>query len=205
MYTPQAFVINDPDKIRSFVRANGFGILISTHDGEIESTHTPMYLSQDMKHVYGHVAKSTPQWKSWSAGPTSKVIFHGPHAYVSPSDYLSSFNVPTWNYTAVSIDGPIGVLPSIKNKQQFVEHLIYQYESTMENPWKLDTNDEKLMGLLDGIVYFRIQVGRIQAKFKINQNKSIEDQRHVVDHLRNRKGDMNTAVAELMEANLAGC
>ena len=202
MYTPQAFDINDPATIRSFIKANGFGILISTNDGEIESTHTPMYLSQDMTHVYGHIAKANPQWKSWPAGPTAKAIFHGPHAYVSPTDYLSSFNVPTWNYTAVSIDGPIELLPSMKEKQQVVEHLIGQYESTMENPWKLDTNNKKLMGLLEGIVCFRIQVGRIQAKFKINQNKSTEDQRHVVDQLRKRKGDMNTAVAELMEADL---
>ncbi len=202
MYTPQAFDINDPDKIRSFVKANGFGILISSNNGEIESTHTPMYLSQDMKHVFGHIAKANPQWKSWSASLAAKAIFQGPHAYVSPTDYLSSFNVPTWNYTAVSIDGPIELLPSVKEKRQFVEHLVWQYESIMESPWRLDTNDKKMMGLLDGIVCFRIQVRQIQAKFKINQNKSIEDQRHVVDRLRNRKGDMNTAIAELMEANL---
>ncbi len=202
MYTPEAFNINDSDMVRSFIRTNGFGILISIYDGEIESTHTPMYLSQDMKYVYGHIAKANPQWKSWSAGPTVKVIFHGPHTYVSPTDYLSSFNVPTWNYTAVSIDGPIELLPSMKEKQQFVEHLISQYESTMENPWKLDTNNKNLMRLLDGIVCFRVLIGQIQAKFKMNQNKSIQDQRHVVDQLRRRGGDMNTAVAELMEANL---
>lgn len=45
------------------------------------------------------------------------MIFHGPHAYVSPTDYLSSFNVPTWNYTAVSVDGPIELLLSMKEEQ----------------------------------------------------------------------------------------
>ena len=130
------------------------------------------------------------------------MLFYGPHAYISPTDYLSSFNAPTWNYTAVSIDGPIEVLPSMKDKHQVIEHLLGQYESTMENPWQLDTNDKKLMGLLDGIVCFRVQIEQIQAKFKMNQSKSIEDQRHVADQLRRRRGDMNTAVAELMEANL---
>ena len=61
MYTPQAFAINDPETIRAFIEANGFGLLISTHDGEIETTHIPMYLSQDMEYVYGHVAKANHQ------------------------------------------------------------------------------------------------------------------------------------------------
>ena len=91
----------------------------------------------------------------------------------------------------------------MKDKHQVIEHLLGQYESTIENPWQLDSNDKKLTGLLDGIVCFRVQVGQIQAKFKVNQNKSIEDQRHVAGQLRKGRGDMNTAVAELMEAHLS--
>jgi transcriptional regulator len=202
MYTPQAFQIDDPEKIAAFVEQNGFGILITTHEEEIESTHTPMFLSPDRKQVYGHIAKANAQWKYWSACPQAKLIFHGAHTYISPTDYLSSPSVPTWNYTAVSIRGRIEVLASIEQRQRVVEHLAETYESGRELPWRLDTDDGKLMSLLDGIVCFSVRVESIQAKFKLSQNKSREDQRQVIKQLRTRGGDMNAEIADLMEAQL---
>lgn len=116
MYTPPYFSVDDPDTIRTFVEAHGFGILISAGEESIDDTHTAMYFSDDMKYVYGHIARANRQWKSWSDSPKVKAIFHGPHTYISPNDYVSEFNVPTWNYTAVSIDGSIEVLDEAENK-----------------------------------------------------------------------------------------
>lgn len=202
MYTPKAFEMNDPDTLCSFIKAHGFGVLISANDGKIDCTHTPMYLSQDMKRVYGHLAKANPQWQSWDAGSTAKLIFHGPHTYVSPTDYPAGVNVPTWNYTSVSIDGSIKILSAFDEKLRVVEQLVDQYESARDAPWTLDTADEKLMKLLDGIVCFKIQINRIQPKFKLNQNKPEKDQRRVIQQLHNRGTEMDAAVADLMEANL---
>jgi transcriptional regulator len=202
MYTPKAFKIEEPGKVRAFIRSNGFGILITTNHDQIDSTHTPMYLSEDLKFVYGHIAKANPQWHTWMDNPMARVIFHGPHTYVSPSDYLSSFNVPTWNYTAISIDGTVETIAQLVNKQRVIEQLVNQYESSMENPWCLNTSDSKVMGLLDAIVCFRVKVDRICAKLKINQNKSMEDRCHVIGRLRKRGGEMNIAIADLMEHGL---
>ena len=66
MYTPKRFKIDESEVIRSFIQENSFGILISSHDGQIDSTHTPMYLSEDMKYVYGHIARANRQWRSWA-------------------------------------------------------------------------------------------------------------------------------------------
>ena len=89
-----------------------------------------------------------------------------------------------------------------EDKQQFIEQLVDHYESAKEAPWRLDTSNSKLMGLLNAIVCFRIEIERIHAQFKLNQNKSLEDQRNVVEQLRKRGGDMNLAIADLMEGNL---
>ena len=101
-----------------------------------------------------------------------------------------------------AIGGTIELLTSVREKRQVVEHLIGQYEPSMEAPWKLDPADEKRMGMLAGIVCFRVRVEKVEAKFKMNQNKSSEDQRRVLGRLRKRGGEMNTAVADLMETLL---
>lgn len=203
MYTPQAFEITDSALIKSFVSAYGFGILISTHDAQIETTHTPMYTSEDLSYVFGHLAKGNPQWKSWSSYPSVRVLFHGPHVYISPGDYASGTNVPTWNYTAIVIDGMIELFDATHEKLEVLEHLLDQYELAMDTPWKLDASDKKMKGLLNAIVGFRVRVQRVTAKFKLNQNKRAEDQRCVVARLKDRGGEMNLAIAKLMEKNLA--
>ena len=204
MYTPRKFRVTDREVIRDFVDQNGFGVVISTtSDGEIESTYTPMFLSADMEMLYGHIAKANPQWKSWQVRPKVRILFSGAHAYISPRDYASQVNVPTWNYTSVSIDGKIEILHERKDQEWLIDSLVSQYESASNNPWQLDKSSEKLMNLFDAIVCFRVEVDQIAAKFKLNQNKAVEDQEQVADRLQssNREGDRE--IAELIRKNLA--
>lgn len=201
MYIPDSFLVIDPEIIRAFVDANGFGILVSTHDGNIDTTHTPMYLSDDSQYVYGHIARANPHWQSWSEGTIAKALFHGPHTYISPNDYVSQHNVPTWNYTAVSVDGTLEILEDQQDYVAILQHLIGQYESTRIAPWSMDASDNKVLRKVEGIVAFRIHITRIEATFKLNQNKSAEDQENVIERLRMRGGDMNEAIAALMSKN----
>lgn len=200
MYIPEAFEIWDRDTIRAFIESNGFGIVLSVQDGEIGSTHTPMYISEDMKTLYGHIAKENPQWESWSNDV--KALFQGPHTYISPNDYVSVFNVPTWNYTAVSISGRIEIVDTDEAKLYTLEHLVSQYESGMESPWKLETDNKKVLRMLNGIVVFKIKIDQIQAKFKLSQNKSDEDRENVITRLRARGGELDEAIADQMAVEL---
>ena len=52
------------------------------------------------------------------------------------------------------------------------------------------------------IVGFEIEVTEIQSKFKLNQNRSQEDQRRVVEALARGGSESATALARLMAANL---
>ncbi|MGY8640031.1 MAG: FMN-binding negative transcriptional regulator [Verrucomicrobiales bacterium] len=159
MYTPQDFKIDDPELIRLFIEENSFGILVSSRDGsEVDDTHLPLVLSDDGNYLLGHIAKANKHWRNWETNPCVKVIFHGPHSYVSPTYYASEFNVPTWNYTAVSISG--------------------------------------------SIVFFRIRVQKTEAKFKLNQNKSLEDQKAVIKILFESESTFDREIARIMSGNL---
>ncbi len=202
MYSPSAFTIAEAGVIRSFVQRHSFGLLLSLNGEEIKDTHTPMFLSEDGKYLFGHIARANDQWKSWAISPGIRAIFHGPHCYISPRFYQGTFNVPTWNYTAVSIVGKISLVDSLPEQKEIIRHLIASYEAGAEQPWQLDESDEKMMKLFEAIVCFRIEIETIEAKFKLNQNKSPEDQASVIAHLRARGTQDDLAVAALMAKNL---
>jgi transcriptional regulator len=201
MYTPAKFQVDEPSAIHAFIRKHSFGLLLTVSGQEIEDTHTPFLLSESDGCLVGHVARANPQWKSWNKSTRAKVIFTGPHAYVSPGYYVSEFNVPTWNYTAVSVSGALTVIEDEAEVVGFLDDLTAHHE-TGDAPWKLDRKDDRYMKLLSGIVVFRVAMESVEASFKLNQNKAEEDQRGVIGALKGTSCPSEGAVAELMEGNL---
>ncbi len=200
MYTPASFRASE-DAAREFVGRHGFGLLITAAGGDIETTHTPMFFSDDGGFLLGHLARANPQWRNWSAGCTARAVFNGPHAYVSPGDYASDFNVPTWNYTSVVIDGRVELVSDHDECLAVLGRLVDLYESGRESPWELDTRDERLQSLLDQIVGFRVVVESVVGKFKLNQNKSDADRERVAERLCERGDVESAAVADLMDVS----
>ena len=87
----------------SFMGANPFAIVVSAADGSPFATHNPMLVNEAAGGALlrGYVSGLNSRWKTLQDGPESIVIFHGPHAYISPSLYDLRKIVPTWNYAAV--------------------------------------------------------------------------------------------------------
>jgi transcriptional regulator len=203
MYTPPKFKIEDPEQIRCFIEENSFGLLLSLDGVDIHDTHTPFVHSDDGRHLIGHIARANPQWKSWKDRATVKVIFTGPHTYISPRFYVSEFAVPTWNYTAVSITGRVTIVEDKSEVLQFLDRLIAENESSDE-PWVLDRTDERYMPLLSGIVVFSVSVDSVEASFKMNQNRSEEDQRKVIASLSATGCPFDRGVANFMGQRITG-
>ncbi len=200
MYTPPNFKVDDTEIIRSFIAQHPFGLLLSINEDQIQDTHTPFVVSEDGELV-GHIARANPQWTDWAVESRVKVIFTGPHAYISPQHYVSEFAVPTWNYTAVSVSGRIKILEEEDEVLQFLDQLVAANENP-DNPWNLDRTDERYMKLLSGIVVFSVSMDSVEASFKMNQNKSEEDQRKVVDSLSATGCPIDRDVAEIMSRNI---
>ena len=196
MYTPPQFKVSDPAAIRSFIEENSFGLLLSFEEGKIHDTHTP-FVYHDDGYLLGHIATANPHWRGWGENSSAKVVFTGPHSYISPSYYVSEFAVPTWNYTAVSVSGRIRIIEEEEGKLSFLDQLIAHNESSDE-PWVLDRNDERYLKLLSGIVVFSVSMDEVEASFKLSQNKSAEDQKKVVDSLSVSGCPFEKAVAGLM-------
>jgi transcriptional regulator len=202
MYIPKAFEVNDKQKLEEFIKANSFGILFSTNGSLPMATHLPLLFDENEGKngcLYGHMAKANPHWRE-----TSKevfVVFHGPHSYISPTWYGDPNTVPTWNYVAVHAYGSFNVIEDKESTKKIMEDTVNYYEASMPNPWKADFSDDYVQGLMKGIVCFKIEVTKLEGKWKLNQNHSVEKQQRVVQALRKSNDQNALGIADLMEKN----
>lgn len=179
MYIPKRFEIADSEEIFAFIRANAFGQLISSCQGELLATHMPFLIGDDQATMLGHIARKNPQW-SMLDGERVLITLQGPHDYISPTWYSAS-EVPTWNYQAVHIYGDCQVFHEPERLKDIVETLSSQYESSLGNTW----DDEYNPSMLQAIVGLDIKITDIQCKYKMSQERPAQDQKNIADQLDN--------------------
>jgi transcriptional regulator len=201
MYIPTAFAETDLTKLHAFIEQNSFGFLVSQVDGLPFATHLPFLLERTTgPHgtLICHVARANPQWRQVS-GQTALAIFSGPHAYVSPTWYKAEQVVPTWNYAAVHAYGRMQVIENESDLLKIVQEMVRVYEQSRPQPWSFDGSSTFAKRMLARIVGFRIEIEKIEGKFKLNQNHPVERRRKVVSALRQRGDENAQAVAAMMQ------
>jgi transcriptional regulator len=185
MYLPNAFAIKDLPVLHDFMEQYSFATLVTRHSGELIASHAPFVLDRDAGpygRLRGHLAIRNPQLPHLASGAEALVIFQGPHSYISPSWYAAPHNVPTWNYTAVHAYG----IPKMMDRAALVvllKDLVHQNERSFEQPWDFDAEARWVQDLLRQIAAFEIEIGTLQGKFKLNQNRTSTDRARVIEIL----------------------
>jgi transcriptional regulator len=198
MYIPTAFRADDRSALYDLIDRHGFGTLVSVIDGTPFATHLPLLLDRGRGVLLGHVARANPHWHALAGSAEALAIFHGPHAYVSPSWYAPAPAVPTWNYAAVHVYGTPRLLDEA-GLRDLVGRLVEQYESGRARPWTMDLPEDYMGKMLRAIVGFEIPIERIEGKFKLSQNRSTEDRAGVIAALAAGSAE-ERALAEFMKA-----
>jgi transcriptional regulator len=205
MYIPPAFGVSNSAQLFEFIEQHSFGILTSNLNGVPFASHLPFLLDRDQGSqgtLLGHMARPNPQWTQLD-DQECLIIFSGPHAYISPTWYESENVVPTWNYVAVHAYGTAKLIEDPQKLYSIVADSVKTYERTLPNPWSLGSRDTFIDRLLLQIVGFEIQIQRLEGKWKLNQNHPLERQQKVAAALINQGGPNSTAVAALMQKQIA--
>lgn len=185
MYLPEHFRVDDREALLAFVGRHPFATLITTGDGGLELSHLPFLLERrpdGQAALLGHLARANPHARSLD-GREARVLFQGPHGYVSPSWYEEAQAVPTWNYAAVHVSGVVRLIEGAESLLGLLARLVEVHEARLEQPWSLDREDAWTRRLVSGIVGFEIPVTAIEGKFKLSQNRPEASQRRVVRNL----------------------
>ncbi|MFA7495519.1 MAG: FMN-binding negative transcriptional regulator [Acidithiobacillus sp.] len=204
MYVPEYFKETRSEHVLALIEGNSFGMLVTAPDGVPFVSHLPFifdHAAGSKGKLLCHMARANPQWQHFSSCSEVLVVFQGPHAYVSPSWYSSS-SVPTWNYAVVHLRGKPRLIESESELEALVERLTHIYESHMPSLWKPNLAGEQRAKLLNMIVGLEIEVTDIQGKFKLSQNRPLEDQQSVVEKLSQSSNQTEVAVAKLMPGTI---
>jgi transcriptional regulator len=199
VYVPEFNRHEDRSTILAFMRANPFAILVTTAQGVPFATHLPLLVDESGEHivVQGHMARANAHWKSMKESEESLVIFHGPHAYISPSLYEMQESVPTWNYAAVHVYGQ----PTLFSDEEFLKTTLHRMITTFEPSYMAqwpELSEQYRSRMMKHIVGFEIRAKRLEAKFKLSQNRTKGEQARVIQCLNQSKDSNVSGVAELM-------
>jgi transcriptional regulator len=184
MYTPKFNQVHDRALLLEAMRAYSFATLFGPASGQqpgagAMATHLPLIVKDEGEHgiLEGHFAKANPHWQAL-AGQETLVVFAGPHSYVSPTLYTEPLSVPTWNYIAVHAYGTLSLVEDDPGKEALLADLINTHDPSYLNHWRaLPEGFRRTM--LAGITGFRIPIARIEGKFKLSQNRALEERRNV--------------------------
>ena len=204
MYLPASFVEADQSKLHDFIEANSFGILVTPGEQDLVASHLPFLLERAAgTHgtLIGHLARANTQWKQFDLRE-ALAIFSGPHAYISPTWYQVELAVPTWNYIAVHAYGRLTCIEDPAALRQIVDDSVERYERSQPVPWKLTAPQDFIDNLLAQIVGFKIEITRLEGKWKLNQNHPVERRVRVFTALRSQATGDSRAIADAMEATL---
>jgi transcriptional regulator len=201
MYIHKLYREEDREKILAFLRENDFATLVA-YDGEKPvASHLLMEIVEAGEKLFinGHMSKANPFWKMFEKTPEVLAIFQGPHTYISPTWY-NHVNVPTWNYQSVHLYGRPRIVTDQHESYAILKQLIDRYE--ISSSYKLETLPPGFVEKeINGIVAFQIEVSRIEASYKLSQNRDAESYRSIVAHLEEWTDDFSQRVAQAMRQN----
>jgi transcriptional regulator len=186
IYLPDSFHETDRDALHALIESYGFATLISLDAREPMITHLPLLLDRGRGSrgtLIGHFARANPHWRNLEAHPEATAVFHGPHAYVSPSWYGVQPSVPTWNYAVVHASGRTRLLHEPQALEHITKRMVETFESPRPEPWPMELPSDFHDRMLAGIVGFEIEIVQLSGKFKLSQNRTLDDRRRVVTQL----------------------
>jgi len=201
LYVPGSFRESDVAVMHEFMRRYPFATIVSYRDG-IHVSHLPVLLDPQRGPygtIVGHLARANPHWRDFAGETGTTCVFHGPHAYISPTWYTERPAVPTWNYAVVHAIGT----PTVIDDQQRVAEIIDETLATFEPALRDAAADgyppeDYRAPLLRAIVGFEMPIERLDGKFKLGQNRSAEDQAGVRAAL-HAQGGSGSELLELMQ------
>jgi len=199
MYTPRHFALDD-DRMRALLASADTAQLVTAHEHGPVATLLPVVWRPDgppagLGSLILHVTRVNPVWREPYLGD-ALAILSGPDAYVHADWYASNADapgVPTWNYVTVHAYGPL----IIHDDPDWLREAVWE----LSDRFGYDSRrvaDDATARMLRAIVGIELPIGRIEAKAKLNQNRTPDDVRGAIDGLRSAGHDaMADAMAEI--------
>lgn len=195
MHPNSLFRHEDRAALEAMIDEIGFGMVFAQTPQGPRVAHVPLVSTGDSV-VRFHLARGNAL-TAHIAGATALAVVNGPDGYVSPRWYSDRGQVPTWNYVALELEGPVRRLDD-EGLHGLLEAIGAQHEARIQagTPWQpADVPQDLWDKLARGIVGFELEVRAWRPTFKLSQNKPPEERLRVADAL---AAEGSPALADLM-------
>lgn len=186
---------DDRDAMRAFVIETGFGMLFLTTPDGPRVAHLPFVFLADDR-IGFHLARNNALTK-YLDGAEGLFVVNGPDGYISADWYGIDDQVPTWNYVAVELQGPVVKMDEAALIAQ--ADALSAMQETRLAPKTVWTRDKMTDGhfdkMLRGIRGFEMTVTAWRSTLKLGQNKTAEIRAAAAD---GAEAAGNLAIAHLM-------
>jgi transcriptional regulator len=174
MHPDRAFASDDRALMEQMLEQIGFGMVFAATPDGPRVAHTPLLYRGDGRLQF-HLARGNALTRHL-AGTTALALVNGPDAYVSPRWYGNDpKQVPTWNYAALELEGPVRQLDSDALLPMLTALSEREEARLPAPPWTMDKVDPAYRDqLLRAIVGFELEVRAWRPTFKLSQNKPPE-------------------------------
>ena len=177
---------------------HGAADLVTVTAEGLNATLVPFVYDRERRTMQGHLARSNPQWSREPLGEVL-IVVRVPEAYVTPSWYASRSEhgrvVPTWNYVTAHVYGTLRVFEDPGWIRASLRRLTEKHETGRTNPWTMDEAPASYIERhVRGVVGIEVEISRVDAKFKLSQDRTPADVDGVIEGLR-RSGDDRMADA----------
>ena len=200
MYNLSEYIEKDPATVLAFIQQHPFATLIGNDAGGTPvATQVPLLVRQqgDSLSLLGHIMRKTSHHKAFEQNPRVLALFTSPHTYVSPSWYSNPRSGGTWNYMAVQAQGVMEftdeatLLEILRNTQN-------HFENDPASPSVYENlSPEYVNPLAKAIVGFEIKVSKLDATFKLSQNRDEDSYHNIIAQLKKGSADAQFIAAEM--------
>jgi transcriptional regulator len=202
MYIPKIYDEKDKKKITGIIKDNPFGILVAVENGIPVASHLLFELVEKGNDLflYSHLAKANQMQSLLKLDLSFLAIFQGASSYITPSWY-EKMNVPTWNYISVHCYGKAKKIDNHDEEYQLLNRLVNRFEMKYDYKYKLeDLPDDYVKDEMKGLTSFIIKIDKIEAAFKLSQNRNEKDLNNIISHLEKSDDNNEKMIAKEMKA-----
>jgi transcriptional regulator len=202
MYDLPYYREHDDQAIAAFIEQHPFA-LISGCDAQSRpvATQVPLFIDQleGRTVLSGHIMRNTDHHRAFCQNPNVLAVFTGGHSYVSATWYSDPSVASTWNYMSVHARGMIRMLDG-EGLVEVLQRTSLHFENhDDQSPTVFDNLPRSFKDkVMKAIVGFEVEVSRMDAVFKLSQDRDASSYRNIINQL--NKGDAQArAIAAEME------
>ncbi len=171
---------------KNIIKNHAFAQILSSTINDLgfaELAYCPLQLI-DTSTLLGHLSRSNPLMKAVKENALVKVIFAGPHGYISPRWHKEQI-VPTWNYATVSLTCSLNIIEDNIEKLTEMKKISYHFDPQWDfENFNQKVNTKMVQKMLSAITVFTLDIVDVDSKFKLSQNRSNECRTAFQENLR---------------------